>query len=397
MISEKQIRDSLTNVMDPEIHMNIIELNMVKDVKINESKVDVLIALTVAGCPLADTIKRDVRNEVMKFEEVSEVNVETTVMTKEELDGLKGTVQKNRGTQQPQQSQDQLISRLEKKKNENLIAIVSGKGGVGKSSMTAMLASELKRSGHNVGILDADVTGPSIAKIFGVTKRLIKAKSGIIPAETESGLKLISVNLMLDNPEMPTIWRGPIINNLIRQLYTDVDWGDIDYLLIDLPPGTGDAPLTVFQSLPLSGIVLVSTPQDLSKMIVSKSANMAGMLKIPVLGLIENMSYLNCNHCGEKNFILGESRSEEFAERLGTELIARLPFETDIAELCDAGKIEEYQNKEISNTIEKIKRTIEEQKDKNSIETIVSSAGGSLSPAWNKSEEQKKKFKLTPV
>ena len=394
MISEKQIRDSLTNVMDPEIHMNIIELNMVKDVKINESKVDVLIALTVAGCPLADTIKKDVRNEVMKFEEVNEVNVETTVMTKEELDGLKITVQKNRGTQQ---SQDQLISRLEKKKNENLIAVVSGKGGVGKSSMTAILASELKRTGHNVGILDADVTGPSIAKIFGVTKRLMKGKTGIIPAETESGLKLISVNLMLDNPEMPTVWRGPIINNLIRQLYTDVDWGDIDYLLIDLPPGTGDAPLTVFQSLPLSGIVLVSTPQDLSKMIVSKSANMAKMLKIPVLGLIENMSYLNCKHCGDKNFILGESRSEEFAERLDTELIARLPFETDIAELCDAGKIEEYQNKEISNTIEKIKSTIKEQKDKNSIETIVSSAGGSLSSAWNKSEEQKKKFKLTPV
>ena len=394
MISEKQIRDSLTNVMDPEIHMNIIELNMVKDVKINESKLDILIALTVAGCPLADTIKKDVRNELMKFEEVNEVNVETTVMTKEELDGLKITVQKNRGTQQ---SQDQLISKLEKKRNENLIAVVSGKGGVGKSSITAILASELKRSGHNVGILDADVTGPSIAKIFGVTKRLIKGKNGIIPAETESGLKLISVNLMLDNPEMPTIWRGPIINNLIRQLYTDVDWGDIDYLLIDLPPGTGDAPLTVFQSLPLSGIVLVSTPQDLSKMIVSKSANMAKMLKISVLGLIENMSYLNCKHCGEKNFILGESKSEEFAERLGTELIARLPFETDIAELCDAGKIEEYQNKEISNTVEKIKSTIKEQKDKNSIETIVNSAGGSLSPAWDKSEEHKKKFKLTPI
>ncbi len=380
--------------MDPEIHMNIIELNMVKDVKINESKLDILIALTVAGCPLADTIKKDVRNELMKFEEVNEVNVETTVMTKEELDGLKITVQKNRGTEQ---SQDKLISKLEKKRNENLIAIVSGKGGVGKSSITAILASELKRSGHNVGILDADVTGPSIAKIFGVTKRLIKGKNGIIPAETESGLKLISVNLMLDNPEMPTIWRGPIINNLIRQLYTDVDWGDIDYLLIDLPPGTGDAPLTVFQSLPLSGIVLVSTPQDLSKMIVSKSANMAKMLKISVLGLIENMSYLNCKHCGEKNFILGESRSEEFAERLGTELIARLPFETDIAELCDAGKIEEYQNKEISNTVEKIKSTIKEQKDKNSIETIVNSAGGSLSPAWDKSEEHKKKFKLTPI
>ena len=278
MIVEKELKNSLTNVMDPEIHMNIVELNMVREIKINGNNIDVLIALTVAGCPLADTIKKDVRNELMKFDQVKEVSVETTVMTKEELDELKGIVQKNRGTQQ---SQDQLISRLDKKKNENLIAVVSGKGGVGKSSMTAILASELKRSGYNVGILDADVTGPSIAKIFGVTKRLMKGKNGIIPAETSSGLKLISVNLMLDNPEMPTVWRGPIINNLIRQLYTDVDWGDIDYLLIDLPPGTGDAPLTVFQSLPLSGIVLVSTPQDLSKMIVSKSANMASMLKIP--------------------------------------------------------------------------------------------------------------------
>ncbi len=394
MISEKEIRESLTNVMDPEIHMNIVELNMVKEVNISENKIDVLIALTVAGCPLADKIKKDVRNELMKFDKIDNVTVETTVMTKEELDELKIIVQKNRGTQQ---SQDELISKLDKKSNENLIAVVSGKGGVGKSSMTAILASELKRSGHNVGILDADVTGPSIAKIFGVTKRLMKGKNGIIPAETESGLKLISVNLMLDNPEMPTVWRGPIINNLIRQLYTDVDWGDIDYLLIDLPPGTGDAPLTVFQSLPLSGIVLVSTPQDLSKMIVSKSANMAGMLKIPLLGLVENMSYLECKHCGDKNFILGESRSEEFAEKLGTKLLARLPFETDIAELCDAGKIEEYQNQEITKTVDIIKDIIDEQKDKTSIETIVNSAGGSLSPAWNKPEENKKKFKLTPV
>ena len=394
MIVEKELKNSLTNVMDPEIHMNIVELNMVREIKINGNNIDVLIALTVAGCPLADTIKKDVRNELMKFDEVEEVSVETTVMTKEELDELKEIVQKNRGAQQ---SQDELISKLDKKKNENLIAVVSGKGGVGKSSMTAILASELKRSGYNVGILDADVTGPSIAKIFGVTKRLMKGKKGIIPAETSSGLKLISVNLMLDNPEMPTVWRGPIINNLIRQLYTDVDWGDIDYLLIDLPPGTGDAPLTVFQSLPLSGIVLVSTPQDLSKMIVSKSANMAGMLKIPLLGLVENMSYLECKHCGDKNYILGESRGEAFAEHLGTKLLARLPFEKDIAELCDQGKIEAYQNNEIANTIEIIKETIEEQKDKSSIETIVNSAGGKLSTAWNKNEEQKKKFKLTPV
>ncbi|MBH58796.1 MAG: ATP-binding protein [Thaumarchaeota archaeon] len=380
--------------MDPEIHMNIVELKMLREIKIDGNNIDVLIALTVAGCPLADTIKKDVKEELMKLEQVKEVSVETTVMTKEQLDELKEIVKNNRGEQQ---SQDELISRLDKKKNENLIAVVSGKGGVGKSSMTAILASELKRSGYNVGILDADVTGPSIAKIFGVTKRLMKGKNGIIPAETPSGLKLISVNLMLDNPEVPTVWRGPIVNNLIRQLYTDVDWGDIDYLLIDLPPGTGDAPLTVFQSLPLSGIVLVSTPQDLSKMIVSKSANMAGMLKIPLLGLVENMSYLECKHCGDKNYILGESRGEAFAEHLGTKLLARLPFEKDIAELCDQGKIEAYQNNDITNTIEIIKQTIEEQKEKSSIATIVESAGGNLSPAWNKNEEQKKKFKLTPV
>ena len=367
---------------------------MVKEINISPNKVDVLIALTVAGCPLAETIKKDVRNELMKFDEINDVNVTTTVMTKEELNKLKINVQKNKSVPQ---SQDDLIARLDKKNNENLIAVVSGKGGVGKSSITAMLASELKRSGYNVGILDADVTGPSIAKIFGVNKRIMKGKNGIIPAETKSGLKLISVNLMLDNPEMPTVWRGPIINNLIRQLYSDVDWGNIDYLLIDLPPGTGDAPLTVFQSLPLSGIVLVSTPQDLAKMIVSKSANMARMLKIPLLGLIENMAYLNCKHCGENSYIMGKSKSEEFAKRLDTELIAALPFETDIPELCDTGKIEEYKNKEIIKCVEKIKNIINEQKDKMAIESIVNIAGGNISSAWNKSDQQKKKFKLTPV
>ena len=208
--SEKEIRDVLVNVMDPEIHMNIIELNMVKKVTINDNNVEVIVALTVAGCPLAETIKKDVKNEIMKLEGINNVNVTTTVMSKEELDELKVKVRKNSGEKQ---GNDDLISRLDKKNNEDLIAIVSGKGGVGKSLMTALLAVELNRQGYNVGILDADVTGPSIAKIFGVNKRIMKGETGIIPAETDSGLKLISVNLMLDNPEMPTVWRGPIINN----------------------------------------------------------------------------------------------------------------------------------------------------------------------------------------
>jgi len=393
MPTKEEIRTALTNVMDPEIHMNIIELNMVKEIQINNDVVDVLIALTVAGCPLADTIKRDVRNELMKLNGINKVNADTTVMSKEELSLLKTKVQNNSG-----KTEEDLIGRLKKKNNENIIAVVSGKGGVGKSLITALLASELKRKGYNVGVLDADITGPSIAKIFGVNKRILKGKNGMIPAGTNTGLKIISLNLMMDDPERPTIWRGPIVNNLIRQLYTDVDWGELDYLLVDLPPGTSDAPLTVFQSLPLSGVVMVSTPQDLAKMIVSKSANMAKALNIPLIGLVENMSYLSCKKCGEHNYILGESKSLKFADKLGTKLIISLPFDPDIAQLCDNGKIEEYQNKIIKNGIQNIENHIKENADKAEIEAIVSSAGKNLSSAWNDSDKSgNKKFKLTPV
>ena len=393
MPTEEEIRAALTNVMDPEIHMNIIELNMVKEIQIKNDVVDVLIALTVAGCPLADTIKRDVRNELMKLDGINKVNADTTVMSKEELSLLKTKVQNKSG-----RTEEDLIGRLKKKNNENIIAVVSGKGGVGKSLITALLASELKRKGYNVGVLDADITGPSIAKIFGVNKRILKGKNGMIPAGTNTGLKIISLNLMMDDPERPTIWRGPIVNNLIRQLYTDVDWGELDYLLVDLPPGTSDAPLTVFQSLPLSGVVMVSTPQDLAKMIVSKSANMAKALNIPLIGLVENMSYLSCKKCGEHNYILGESKSLKFADKLGTKLIISLPFDPNIAQLCDNGKIEEYQNKIIKNGIQTIENHIKENADKAEIEAIVSSAGKNLSSAWNDSDKsENKKFKLTPV
>ena len=393
MSTEKEIRAALTNVMDPEIHMNIIDLNMVKEIQIENDVVDVLIALTVAGCPLADTIKNDVKNELIKLPGINKVNANTTVMSKEELSLLKIKVQKNSG-----KSEEDLIGRLKKKNNENIIAIISGKGGVGKSLITALFASELKRSGYNVGILDADITGPSIAKIFGVTKRILKGRNGMIPAETSTGLKIISLNLMLDDPERPTIWRGPIINNLIRQLYSDVDWGDLDYLLVDLPPGTSDAPLTVFQSLPLSGVVIVSTPQDLAKMIVSKSANMAKALNIPLIGLVENMSYLSCKKCGEHNYILGESESQKFADKLGTKLIVSLPLDPNVAQLCDNGKIEEYQNKIIKSGIQAVENHVKKYADKTEIESIINSAGKKLSSTWNDSEKREnKKFKLTPM
>ncbi|HEY4673239.1 MAG TPA: Mrp/NBP35 family ATP-binding protein, partial [Nitrososphaerales archaeon] len=227
---------------------------------------------------------------------------------------------------------------------ENIIAVVSGKGGVGKSFTTSLLAVELRKQGYEVGILDADITGPSQAKIFGLTERLVGTPQGVSPGETRTGIKIISMQLLLDDPKKPTIWRGPIINNLIRQLYLDVNWGDLHYLLIDLPPGTSDAPLTVFQSLPLTGVVVVTTPQDLAKLIVTKSVNMAKSLNVQILGLIENMAYIVCDHCGEKMEIFGPPKGEQMAKEIDTPYIGAVPIDPKIAELSDNGMIEDYQS-----------------------------------------------------
>ncbi len=236
------------------------------------------------------------------------------------------------------------VPKDEANKNSNvkhIVAVVSGKGGVGKSLVTSMLAVHLNRMGYNVGILDADITGPSIPKSFGIHEDVEGDGEGsMLPPMTSTGIKMMSVNLMLDDETHPVVWRGSLISGTVRQFWKDTAWGDLDFLLIDCPPGTGDVPLTVFQSLPIDGCIIVSSPQELVSMIVKKAANMASMMNVPVLGLVENMSYVKCPDCGKELKIFGDSHIEEIAEEFGYELLAKLPIDSEVASLVDKGRIE---------------------------------------------------------
>ncbi len=223
---------------------------------------------------------------------------------------------------------------------KKVIGVVSGKGGVGKSLVTSLMSVLLRRRGHSVAILDADVTGPSIPKAFGVKGQLLASEEGILPAASTTGIKMVSLNLLLDNETDPVIWRGPVIAGTVKQFWTDVMWEDVDFMFVDMPPGTGDVPLTVFQSLPLDGILIVTSPQELVGMIVEKAANMARMMNVPVLGIVENMSYFVCDQCGKEHRIFGDSHVEQIAERYGVSNVARLPIHPAIAAACDGGGIE---------------------------------------------------------
>ncbi len=224
---------------------------------------------------------------------------------------------------------------------KKVIGVVSGKGGVGKSMVTELLAVTLQRQGFNVGILDADVTGPSIPQAFGIHERATGSDSGIFPAVTRTGIQLISVNMFLANETDPVVWRGPVISGTVTQFWTDVIWNQVDVMLVDMPPGTGDVPLTVFQSIPVDGIIVVTSPQDLVRMIVTKAVNMANMMNIPVLGVIENYSYMVCPHCGEELPVFGESHLQEAAAEMGIPVLGRLPLDPALAGLVDDGRIEE--------------------------------------------------------
>ena len=240
-------------------------------------------------------------------------------------------------------------------KIKKVIGIVSGKGGVGKSLVTSLLAVSMRRNGYNTAVLDADVTGPSIPKVFGLANRAMANEDGIFPGVTKTGIKVMSVNLLLDDVTAPVVWRGPVIAGAVKQFWTDVLWGDVDYMFIDMPPGTGDVPLTVFQSLPVDGIVVVTSPQDLVGMVVEKALTMATMMNIPVLGLVENMSYVQCPHCDEKFHIFGESHIDEIAERRGLKVLARIPIQPELAAKCDAGDIESFEGEWLSDTAAQLK------------------------------------------
>ena len=223
---------------------------------------------------------------------------------------------------------------------KKVIAVVSGKGGVGKSTVTSMLAVAMSRKGKRVGVLDADITGPSAPTAFGVTECQGASEDGLYPALTKGGIQVMFINLLLDNPDDPVVWRGPVIAGAVKQFWTDVIWEDVDYLFVDMPPGTGDVPLTVFQSLPVDGIVIVTSPQDLVSMIVSKAVKMANMMHIPVLGFVENYSYLQCPDCGKKISVFGESHLDEIAASFDLPVLARLPIDPNVAHSYDCGQME---------------------------------------------------------
>lgn len=359
MAQKEEIQRALGNVIDPEIGVSITQLGMVKNIEITGDRVKVLIALTVSGCPLAHTIQHDIEKELARLGNIKTVEVETTSMSKEELEKLRGEMQRrmNSGPRPAGQMIGPGIELLDKKGIGSIIAIISGKGGVGKSFVTSLLAVELHRQGYEVGVLDADITGPSIAKIFGLTGKPEVSSKGIYPLKTKTGINAMSVNLLLEDPQAATIWRGPIINQVIRQLYGNVDWGNLHFLLVDLPPGTSDAPLTVFQSLPLDGVIVVSTPQDLALMVVAKAINMAKKMKVPILGLVENMSYFECPHCGERTELYGPTKAPTAAKEAGIPYLGAMPVDPKIAHLSDEGNIEEYAHPAFTEIADKIRES----------------------------------------
>ncbi|MBR2133288.1 MAG: Mrp/NBP35 family ATP-binding protein [Eubacterium sp.] len=237
---------------------------------------------------------------------------------------------------------------------KKVIGVVSGKGGVGKSLVTCMLAAKCAKAGLKVGVLDADITGPSVPKSFGIKTRAMQDDECLLPTVAD-GVKVMSINLLLEDENSPVVWRGPVISGVIEQFWSDVRWGELDYLFVDMPPGTGDVALTVFQSLPVDGVIIVSTPQDLVKMIVSKAVNMANMMDVPVLGIVENMSYFECPDCGKRHAVFGDSKVDETAEEFGVPVLAKLPINPEVNRLVDAGRIFDAPDNELDEFVEALK------------------------------------------
>ena len=333
MLSKEKVLEALSHVNDPELHRSLTDLKMVRDVEIHDGKVSVTIALTVPNCPLKSKIEADVRAAIAALPEVGQVSIKLTSMTDQERKSVFG---------EPQEGSAVAYNRIKR-----VVAVMSGKGGVGKSLVTGLLATALARDGYQVGILDADITGPSIPMLFGLHGMVEPGPVGIRPLQSESGIKVISMNFLLDSEDRPVIWRGPLIGRAITQLWGDVMWGDLDYLLVDLPPGTSDASLTTMQSLPVNGIIMVTTPQSLASMIVRKAVHMAQAINTPIIGVVENMAYFLCPDTGKKHQIFGPSHANEVAFTANAPLLAKLPIDPQVAALCDAGRVEEVTLQEI--------------------------------------------------
>jgi len=332
MASEEQIRQSLEAVLVPAVKRSIVGMNLVREVTTTNKTVNVTLASTGLIPGAQDWIRNKVKEAIKKLPEVNEVNVEYIDAKAKELNQI-----------------------------GHIIAVMSGKGGVGKSLVSSLFAIALKRKGNEVGILDADITGPSIPKMFGINVPPGGNESGILPVPSKSGIEVMSINLLLPSEDDALIWRGPLIGKTIIQFGEEVLWGKLDYLIIDLPPGTADAALTVMQSFPISGVIIVFTPQDLVEMIVRKAVNMARKMEKRVLGVVENMSYLYLPELGKKIEIFGRSRGEEMASSANAPLLGQLPIDPELARLCDEGNIERYDSEVVSQLEQSLLQTIKEK------------------------------------
>lgn len=344
-VNESEVMQALSQVNDPELRRSIVDLGMVRDLVVEDGMVAFTLALTVPECPLRDQLVQDARAAVEALPGVREVLVTPGSMNEAER-----AAAFRQDEPPPLAAGHNQVSRV--------IAVMSGKGGVGKSLITGLLAAALSRADYKVGILDADVTGPSIPRLFGVHGPVIGGPQGIDPVTSDAGVKLMSINLLLADEGEAVIWRGPIISGAIKQFWSDVHWGYLDYLLVDLPPGTSDAALTVMQSLPLTGILMVTTPQALSAMVVRKAVKMAQTVGVPIVGIVENMAEFVAPDTGARYQIFGPSHAAEVAATAGAPLLTRLPIDPEVASLCDAGEIEKILRPELEPLVESLEHLV---------------------------------------
>ena len=314
-----QIREALNEVPVPGVTRSLVQMNLVRSIEVEDSRAKVTLASTALPTEYHGWLRDKAASAVRELQGVTEAAVDLVEVKPKELNQI-----------------------------ERIIAVMSGKGGVGKSLVASLLATSLAREGRDVGILDADITGPSIPKMFGLNARPSGSETGILPILSRSGIEVMSMNLLLPSEDEAVIWRGPLMSKAITQFWEEVLWGKLDYLIIDLPPGTGDAPLTVMQIVALSGVVAVFTPQDLTEMIVMKAVKMAHKMNVRVLGVVENMSYLSLPETGEKLEIFGRSKGKDMATASGAPLLGILPIDPELARLCDAGEIERYSSDAVS-------------------------------------------------
>ncbi len=333
MSIEEQISESLGQVLVPGVMRSLVQMNLVRGIEVKDGKAKITLASTAIPSDAQDWLRSKVVIAIRELPEVKEVAVELVEAKPKELNQI-----------------------------QNVIAVMSGKGGVGKSLVASLLATSFAREGKNVGVLDADITGPSIPKMFGLNVHPSGSETGILPILSKSGIEVMSMNLLLPSEDDAVIWRGPLMSKAITQFWEEVLWGKLDYLIIDLPPGTGDIALTVMQSVPMSGVIDVFTPQELTEMIVRKAVKMARTLNVRVLGVVENMSYLVLPETGKKMEIFGRSKGEEMAKASEAPLLGQLPIDPELARLCDEGNIEKYSSDAVSSMFANVVAALNEKR-----------------------------------